>query len=403
MNKILIFLLLLSTAVNGQDCDFVTPRFQIESELNVFYGTDTNYLGGVDSLFLDIYRPINNDQAKPMAIWCFGGGFVGGNRESFTAVCEGMAERGYVAVTIDYRIGYVQPDFFPQPFAVDDKELVRAGFRAMQDLKGAIRFMKGRSTLDGVDIEKVFVGGASAGAITALAAAFIDKPEETDIEVVGAIASTATRNPIERPSLGSVEGKLHLGEYDATLMGVINIFGALLNITDLEPSDEEIIYSYHQTEDPVVPCGLDNAYHGFPFIPDNMPLGYGSCEIDKRLKELNRPENEFKTWIFNGDQHAMHDSDAIFDEVFPFLNEHLCGISVGTNDELFNSMSFYPNPVSDLLQWEKPFPKKAQVYNDLGQLIFVVPAQSTKLDMTAFSPGIYQIVMGRERKTVVKM
>lgn len=394
--------MLISWSSFGQTCDYVTPRFQVESELEVFYGIDTNYLGQPDSLFLHIYKPINTDISRPLVLWCFGGGFVGGNKESFSDVCEEMASRGYVAVTIDYRLGYVQPDLLPEPFAVDDKELGRAGFRAMQDLKGAIRFMKGRHMIDGIDLEHVYVGGGSAGAITALAAAFIDKPDEKDLSVVGDIGSTNTFNPIARPDLGPIEGRLHLGVHDATVQGVVNIFGALAEITQIEEDDEEIIYSYHQTRDPIVPCGFDRAYHGFPFVPDNMPTGYGSCEIDSRLKDLGRMSNEFKTWIFDGNQHAIHDEEALFNEVFPFLNQHICGITVASEDQNLLDMVFYPNPVSDILQWTQPLSDQAFIYNDLGVMIGSIPKNSRNWDMSGYALGIYHIVMKGNRQTILK-
>jgi len=114
--------------------------------------------------------------------------------------CISFAQKGFVAVAADYRIGMVG-NLLP----VDQAEVMRAGYRAMQDAKAVVRWMKARNVLDSTDVDRVWVGGESAGGFTALAAAFVDQEKEKPKEC-GKLASVVG---VGRPDLGSVEGQLH--------------------------------------------------------------------------------------------------------------------------------------------------------------------------------------------------
>lgn len=390
---ILIGLLTLVASAQAQ-CDYTTPRFNVESEMDVFYGVDTLFNGGVDSLFLNIYKPVNTEVDRPMIIWCFGGGFFAGARTDFDDVCQVMASQGYVAVTIDYRLGYIRPGGLNFPFSYDFREVPRAGYRAMQDLKGAIRYMKSRHLQDGVDLDNVYIGGGSAGAITALAAAFLDEESEKDPDVLGALPDADVNPPMPRPDLGPVEGRLHLGEHDATVAGVVNIFGAVFDTTQIRADDEEVVYSYHQTEDPIVPCRYDKAYRGFPFVPINMPYGYGSCMLDEHFGNLNKPQQDYKTYIHVGNQHAIHNEDLIFGEAFDFLEYHICDLRVNTSSTLFDRVNVYPNPTSsELVLQGWPEDQCAHLINSVGQKVGSwLPGSDQRLNVSQIPAGHYILI-----------
>lgn len=377
--------------MEAQDCDFITPRFDVDVQEGVFYGVDTTFDGRVDSLFLDIYVPDNEAEARPMVIWCFGGGFFTGSRSDFAAVCEGMAAAGYVAVTIDYRLGYVTPDILDYPFAFDDKEIIRAGYRAMQDLKGAIRYMKSTWEENKIDLDHVYIGGGSAGAITALAAAFIDRAEDKDLSVLGDVGVTNTNPPIPRQDLGAIEGRLNLGEYDASVNGVINIFGAVFDTAAIEAEDEMILYSYHQTDDPVVPCEHKKAYHGFPFVPNNMPFGYGSCVIEEHLDRIGWAEDDYETFIHQGNQHSIHDEPLLFQEVFEFLEYHICESLVDVGDIALSNWAVFPNPVQDILHIQGVH-DGLWVVNSIGQLVGFIPTGQAVWYRGDLPSGLYHLV-----------
>lgn len=393
MSRWLVWSLLIfgQSAINGQ-CDYTTIRYQVENEQEVFYGVGTTFDGQEDSLFLDIYKPINdNNSNRPLVVWCFGGGFIGGQRQDFAVLCEEMASRGYVAATIDYRLGYVSPDFLPTPFAFDDNELPRAAFRAMQDLKGAIRFLKGQHVELGIDLNEVYVGGGSAGAITALAATFLRKGEHIDSIITGALPPTNTNPPVTRPALGPIEGELHVGEHDASVQGVVNIFGALFDVTQIEPTDTVAVYSYHQTGDPIVPCERRKAYWGFPFVPDNMPFGSGSCVIDQRLEDIGYDRDKYYTWIHEGNDHALHDQDAVFLDVMSFLEKQICG-GLSASDDITKSKDYTirPNPASDRIIVDgKMNSMTYQILSSTGQSLKIGTIGERYIDVQALPNGQY--------------
>ena len=63
-----------------------------------------------DTLRLDRYVALTPDsRTKPCLMFVFGGGFVGGRRDnaSFLSYFEYYARKGYVVVSIDYRLGKI--------------------------------------------------------------------------------------------------------------------------------------------------------------------------------------------------------------------------------------------------------------------------------------------------------
>ncbi len=335
-----LFFTLLFTNVFSQDCDYIKEKYSVRSTKNIFIGTELDYLGNIDSLFVDIYYPNGSTEtARPLVMWVFGGGFIAGKREDFAAVCESCAKRGFVAATIDYRIGFTGT----QIIAADSAEVLRAGFRGIQDGKSALRFLKSRHLLDSIDLNRVWVGGGSAGSIVALGTAFYDKEEHKPKEA-NAINSVSGR---ARPDLGPLEGTRYanLG-FDTKVQGVFNIFGAVLNNNVFDSSDNIAVFSYHQTGDPVVPCGRNRPYWTIPFVSALYPIAYGSCEIEKTLNNLNFNSNYHKAWIYTGNEHAVHNENAVINFMLENANPILCNTVGLSNPKLtLQAVSIIPNPV----------------------------------------------------------
>ena len=108
--RLILFLILFTYCVaftlNAQ-CDYTISKYGVRSVKNVFVGTDLDFQNKPKDLFLDIYYPVGSTEAKrPMVMWVFGGGFFQGTRQDLDQVCTEFAAKGFVAVTIDYRIGF---------------------------------------------------------------------------------------------------------------------------------------------------------------------------------------------------------------------------------------------------------------------------------------------------------
>ena len=95
---------------------------------------------------MDIVRP-KVPGKYPGIVLIHGGGFSGGNRESYLPMAIRLAQNGYVAATVSYRL---TPTYqFPIP---------------LYDVKAAVRFLRANSGKYGVDKEHMAAIGVSAGA-----------------------------------------------------------------------------------------------------------------------------------------------------------------------------------------------------------------------------------------------
>lgn len=390
-----IFQLSILNLLAGQ-CDYSTPRFGVGSEKRLFYGIQPDYNGIQDSLFVDIYYPIGSpEMAKPLVIWAFGGGFFQGKREDFATVCEELAARGIISATIDYRIGFDGPAGLNPPFAYDKAEVLRAAYRGVMDMKGAIRFLKSKHATYGIDLKRVWTGGASAGAIVALNAAYLDKETERPVEA-GNIAPIGNK---ARNDLGSIDGSLNLNGYDTYVQGVFNFFGAVLDTNAIDPSDRIAVFSYHQTNDPVVPCKANTPYFQIPFIAMNYPVAYGTCMITQRFQNIGLDPVYWESWIYNGNQHAAHDQSAIINFMLEHAKPVLCK-SITANTEILPSLSditIFPNPASNKLFLDKINDHLTyHIFTLSGKQIVSGEYKSPQgIDITSLSPGLYLLKIHR--------
>ncbi len=97
-------------------------------------------------LQLDLARPKAGDGPFPAIVCIHGGGFRAGSREGYDKICILLAQHGYVAVTITYRLAPAHR--FPA---------------AVQDCKAAVRWMRANAAKYHVDPARVGVMGGSAG------------------------------------------------------------------------------------------------------------------------------------------------------------------------------------------------------------------------------------------------
>lgn len=387
---IIVSLMLLEKGLT--QCDYSKAQYAVGSDKGLFYGVLPNYNGVQDSLFLDVYYPIGSPESlKPMIIWAFGGGFFQGVRQDFASVCEELAARGLIAVTIDYRIGFDGPPGLNPPFAYDKAEIFRAAYRGVMDMKGAIRFMKAKHDEYGIDLKRVWSGGASAGSIVALNAAFLDKDSEKPIEV-GETKPIGTKS---RPDLGPIEGTLNLNGYDSKVQGVFNFFGALLDTNAIDALDQIAVMSYHQTNDPIVPCQAKTPYYQISFIAANYPVCYGTCVITDRLQHIGLDPVYFESWIYPGSTHGTHDETAILNFMIENAKPLLCNTISSVSEPVSKLSTVYisPNPAQQFLNIQNMTgPFDYIIYNLSGKSIQARYSGSENIiDISNIQTGMYFI------------
>jgi acetyl esterase/lipase len=133
----MIGVLSLLSPVNAQE----TVPSGVVFEKNIEYSNPDD-----QHLQLNMARPKEGPGPFPAVICIHGGGFRAGTRESFNSLCLQLAERGYVAVTVSYRLA---PKYqFPA---------------AVYDVKAAVRWMRANAEKYQIDPDRIGTTGGSAG------------------------------------------------------------------------------------------------------------------------------------------------------------------------------------------------------------------------------------------------
>ena len=119
------------------------------------YGAAPDENGQTERLLLDLYQPAGDDQARrPAIVWVHGGGFRAGDKAAQAGNATTFAKRGYVTVSINYRLR--------------DGDLGQAIADAQHDAQAAVRWLRRYADQYRIDRDRIAIGGTSAGAITAL-------------------------------------------------------------------------------------------------------------------------------------------------------------------------------------------------------------------------------------------
>lgn len=398
-----LLLILTSTVCFGQ-LSYTENQYPVTVEEDIVYGTAIGYDGIVDTLRMDIYRPVGDGNCqRPCLVLVHGGAWMAGSKDEgyMPLIAQDMAEKGWVVAAINYRLGmhkqsnYTQywactPDLAqPCSYMTDSSEVIRAIYRAQQDVKGAIRFMKDRAFTDSTDINNVFLCGESAGGFNVLAATFLNDESE---KFPAASAISNAPNPdsdltsclepgysLARPDLGSVHGSLNVGSHNANVEGVANIYGGLLNF-DLfaNESDWPALYFFHQGSDVIVHYNygrilgrLDGECLSIANICQQYsvpPHAYGSKGIAAYLNSLPSPplltaeiiENyEYNNDCFdnghsidNWQQRTQNFCDLFAQRILQNGNPGPSCEMGTTNHEL--SVSVFPNPSSGFITINTP-------------------------------------------------
>jgi len=119
---------------------------------------------GGERLALDMARPKSPKGLSPAVICIHGGGFRAGNREHHDKLCVELAERGYVAVSVTYRLAPKHQ--FPA---------------AVNDVKAAVRWLRANANKYGIDPKRIGATGDSAGGHLALFLGVTGDVKEFDV------------------------------------------------------------------------------------------------------------------------------------------------------------------------------------------------------------------------------
>ena len=267
-------------------------------------------------LDMDIYIPKNDTlEKRPLMMFIHGGAFYIGDKatDPYQKWCTHFASLGYVCVSINYRMG----------FRANSKAIQRTAYQATQDAHAAMRYLLAKKDIYRIDPEYLFVGGASAGSITAINLAYMRNENRPE----------ATYSSFLAEDLGDIESSGNEYREDFKIKAVANMWGSVFDLVILNNANASII-SFHGDEDEVLPYRF-----GYPFRAlgefqkvffDEM---YGSYYIDQRAKELGIRS---KLHTFQGEGHTLH-----LDENRK-LNENFYTIQNEMVDFFYEELNPYP-------------------------------------------------------------
>lgn len=304
-----ISVLAQSLCSTGRYYNSIFNNIQITTDIK--YGQNTNNWGFNEDLKLDIYEPTNDTAGlRAFVLLAHGGEFIEGtkNDSDMVVLSRNLAHMGYVVASIDYRkmLSFL---------SLNGYSAKRAAYHAYHDMKAAIRYIRKDIEENGnpyrIDTNNFYIGGTSAGAITALHVAFMDKYSE----VLAHIDTT---------DIGVMAGNSGNPGYSQSIHGVINLSGALLDADFIEQSNIPII-SMHGSIDDVVPYKKGAS----ALINDLVLEGSYEIEYYGLINNLNT-----STYSFFNKNHIPYfqdnDTTVYIDTVINFVKNRLYEI-IGCN------------------------------------------------------------------------
>ena len=128
----------------------------VEVTRDIAYGDDPRHR-------LDVFTAAGGDATKPVLLFVHGGGFIAGDKHSegsafYSNIGAWAAKNGFAGVNMTYRLA---PDH-PWPAGIED-------------IRGTVEWIQQQGSEHGLDAEKIFLMGQSAGA--AHAAGYLAHPE----------------------------------------------------------------------------------------------------------------------------------------------------------------------------------------------------------------------------------
>lgn len=211
----------------------------------VFAEAFNNTTDKTEKLTMRVFEPKGDKlEKRPLFILTPGGGFQYHEDHWMDSFGEQLAKAGYVVAINRYRLSdsieTTEKYLDALAKAIADQRFVIEYF--IRDAAGPDKFR--------VDLNNIFVGGHSAGAITSMHVAYLDPADEID--------------PAMARSLNA-EGDIKQGDKKSPfkILGVINLSGLLTDL-DIIDKGEPPLLSLHGDKDDVIAIGTsdDSRVHG---------------------------------------------------------------------------------------------------------------------------------------------
>lgn len=378
-HKLFFLLFFISNHLFSQ-CDgrYENEIFDEVSKTIVEY-TDVHDFSALDSgLDMDIYQPVGDTAVnRPLIIFAHGGGYFEGNKNSIfmKSLCEAFAKRGYVTASIQYRLTSFLSLFSPNASDIFSQTVLNS----VSDMKAAVRYFRKdvaeNNNTYGINPDFIFVGGYSAGAVTAAHLSVID-----DNQIPADIQSFYDE-------AGGLEGNSGNSGYSSEVSGAILLAGAVYTLDFIDADDKPMV-SLHATDDNVLSYDCANAL-GYTSLPSLC----GAGKIHEKLQNIG-VQNDLYT--FTSGNHTATVNDIQVTTV-PFISDFLYNLICQTtkvDDQESPLFSVYPNPCQNYLNIENLNRINRLVVVDmLGNIVseFQLKSGANQINTSALSEGVYFI------------
>ncbi|MEN9448935.1 MAG: hypothetical protein RJA25_2225 [Bacteroidota bacterium] len=311
MKKILLtyfsVLLFFSTS-SATDCSngrYFNPIFpKVKRTNNIKYGAKRQSDGAMFDLKYDVYEPLGDTVSeRPVMLLIHGGAYLkllDQNSPDIVLMSTYFAQRGYVAVSIDYR---QEPNLLG---LLSEEIMVKAVARALIDTKDAVDHIVNTYSNGNpyrIDTSKAFIGGVSAGAVSTLFIMYLDSLQQLPVkyqtwvkETIGPAADSILRTKFDhvKPKAG------------------ISVSGALLDTSWIVNNGMDLLLN-HGSADDIVPY-----LYGHPFNIQTLPVLYGGKSLYPRA--VNQGIHvEFEDWAGRG--HVPFMNLTFPDMIFNLINQ----------------------------------------------------------------------------------
>jgi acetyl esterase/lipase len=142
---------------------------QLTTVANQVYGRAEDHAGAMVDLKLDLFLPpAGGPTSRPTVVLIHGGSFSGGDKANMAGTARTYAQRGYVAVSLGYRL---------DPNASQTQERYLSAARdAIDDGMEAARWLRANAATYRIDPTRIAFIGSSAGGAVALGVGVSEDP-----------------------------------------------------------------------------------------------------------------------------------------------------------------------------------------------------------------------------------
>lgn len=382
-------------------------------------------------LKMDIYEPHNDSETKrPVIILCHAGSFLSpeviaifsplkplGTREDnwLVGAAKAFAKRGYVVVSMGYRVGW-NPQAQTQEARA--RSIMQAVWRGQQDFRACVRYFRKNATQYKINPDRIAGGGSSSGAYLPIHAATLDHPSELSLPK---FLDSQGVSFIDTVALGSFEGVSGNPGYSSDINVILSFGGAVGDTVAMEAGDPTVI-AVHGVNDGSTPYGTATVVTSVgaapiievsgsrDYVRRSKNLGNQKILIDNGFNDSPSPGlkpfygvgfEPYSWWTVSSQGRVDSGKvylDSLVKFVAPRLKTALVDAAVSRdkmNDDL-KCLRVFPNPVKNLLYFALPIENgyitSIEVFDLVGRSVrqVAVPNRNDyQIDVSSLKPGIY--------------